>query len=332
MEKQNDTLQQRFFSLVKERLPQHISLPDMLCELLDIKYDSAYRRIRGEKPLTLQELQRLSTHFNISIDALFNLETDAVVFHTNASSRKDGIENYFVSMTRELELIRHAHNKKITYCAKDIPVLHYFNFPELAWFKLFFWGKTTFKHSGTDKQKFSLQQLNHTIIDQGKKALSVYNLIPSAEIWSLETVNSTIRQIAFYEESGFFENASDAKIILEQLAELAEHIKNQSEAGQKFLYGAAPKNNYRNFELYVNDIILGYTTILIEADTYKKTFFLHDVLDYLTTTDHNFCENTSDILSNIIKKSSLISVVNEKERNKFFRQIQSKINSNTAKA
>ncbi|MGZ3951847.1 MAG: helix-turn-helix domain-containing protein, partial [Flavisolibacter sp.] len=51
-------LQQQLFNYIKDSQP-HISLADELCDLLEISYDSAYRRIRGEKPLTLLELKAL---------------------------------------------------------------------------------------------------------------------------------------------------------------------------------------------------------------------------------------------------------------------------------
>jgi len=50
-------LQQIFFNHLKSALPAHVSIADELCDLLGISADSAYRRLRGEKPLTLYELK-----------------------------------------------------------------------------------------------------------------------------------------------------------------------------------------------------------------------------------------------------------------------------------
>ncbi len=46
-------LQQQLFQHLKENLPAHLSLVDELCSLLNLSADSVYRRIRGEKPITL---------------------------------------------------------------------------------------------------------------------------------------------------------------------------------------------------------------------------------------------------------------------------------------
>ncbi|HEX8678117.1 MAG TPA: hypothetical protein VF700_12910, partial [Segetibacter sp.] len=66
-------LQISFFKKVKEKLPPHISLPDVISDYLNISNDSAYRRIRGEKPLTLDEIEILVRKTNISLDQFFKV-------------------------------------------------------------------------------------------------------------------------------------------------------------------------------------------------------------------------------------------------------------------
>ncbi len=44
-------LQKELFISIKNALPFHISLVDTIADLLNISYDSVYRRIRGETHL-----------------------------------------------------------------------------------------------------------------------------------------------------------------------------------------------------------------------------------------------------------------------------------------
>ena len=74
-------LQQAFFNTVKSTIPSHISMVDSIAEILNISYDSVYRRIRGEKPLSMSEIKKLCDHFHISLDQVLQLESDNVVFH-----------------------------------------------------------------------------------------------------------------------------------------------------------------------------------------------------------------------------------------------------------
>ena len=59
------SVQQIFFQHVKDHLPAHLSLVDEIAELLNISIDSAYRRIRGEKAISFEELRTLCSHFRI---------------------------------------------------------------------------------------------------------------------------------------------------------------------------------------------------------------------------------------------------------------------------
>src|SRR6516162_8131411 len=74
------SVQQLFFQHIRETLPAHLSLAEEIAGILDISVDSAYRRIRGEKPISFEEIQRISAHFRISLDQFLELETDSFIF------------------------------------------------------------------------------------------------------------------------------------------------------------------------------------------------------------------------------------------------------------
>src|ERR1051325_11102091 len=76
-------LQQVFFHHIKSKMPAHLSLAEEVAEHLNISNDSAYRRIRGEKPLSFEEVQLLCKHFRISLDHLLNIDSSSTVFFGN---------------------------------------------------------------------------------------------------------------------------------------------------------------------------------------------------------------------------------------------------------
>src|SRR5262245_53991186 len=79
----NNNAQQLFFGHIKSKLSQHLSLVDEVAELLNISNDSAYRRIRGEKPLGLDEIQVLCNKYKVSLDQLLQIQTNTVIFSGN---------------------------------------------------------------------------------------------------------------------------------------------------------------------------------------------------------------------------------------------------------
>src|SRR5204863_10152378 len=81
---ENNQIQVMFFQFVKSKLPSHLSLVDELADLLEISIDSAYRRIRGEKIISLDEISKIASHFKLSVDQLLNLKaSDAKMFTGN---------------------------------------------------------------------------------------------------------------------------------------------------------------------------------------------------------------------------------------------------------
>src|ERR1700676_3558301 len=72
--------QQLFFNHIKSMLPAHLSFVDEVAELLDISNDSAYRRIRGEKPIGLDEIQVLCNKYHVSLDQLLQIQANSVIF------------------------------------------------------------------------------------------------------------------------------------------------------------------------------------------------------------------------------------------------------------
>src|SRR5215212_4479105 len=58
-----------FVQKLKELAPANASLADEIAELLDVSSDSAYRRLRGETAITLDEAVILANHFKIPFSA-----------------------------------------------------------------------------------------------------------------------------------------------------------------------------------------------------------------------------------------------------------------------
>lgn len=48
-------LQQQIFQQIKTKLPPEAPLVETIAEVLEVSTDSAYRRIRGEKTMSLEE-------------------------------------------------------------------------------------------------------------------------------------------------------------------------------------------------------------------------------------------------------------------------------------
>ena len=52
-------LQQELFQVIKKNIPANVSATDEIARVLDVSVDSVYRRMRGEKTISLDELHKL---------------------------------------------------------------------------------------------------------------------------------------------------------------------------------------------------------------------------------------------------------------------------------
>lgn len=315
-------IQHRLFQEIKTKVQNHISLPETLSEVLNISLDSAYRRIRGEKLLDLSEINQLCHHFKLSLDPIFQIHGDGIVFYGRAVTEPGfSFELWLKSILAQVERVAQAPGGEMFYMAKDIPLFHHFQFPELAAFKYLFWRKTISREASLEKVKFSISNIDPALNALGKKITLAYYRTPCTEIWNIENINSTLRQIRFYEDTGVFENKSDALQLYQVVKKELQHIEQMCEHSVKFLYGENPSTGLSPIRLFVNEVILGDNIILGQMGETDIVYLNHGVLNYLVTQDPGFCNLTRSNFSNIEKRSALISGVNEKERVRFFGQM-----------
>jgi len=86
-----------------------------------------------------------------------------------------------------------------------------------------------------------------------------------------------------------------------------------------------------NYKLYNSDVTIGNNCILVNMGEVKATYLSHHTFNAMITTNNSFCNETDSWLKNLIKKSTLISGVSEKQRYQFFKKISQNIEKLRAK-
>lgn len=315
----SESVQSSFLEQVKKNLPANVSLADEIAEILNISRDSAYRRIRGETVLSLDEAKMLCTKFGVSLDLLLGIESGIIPFrHLIVNNKPETFEHWLKSMLENLERIeKYSGSKEIIFTAKDVPVFHYFRYPELCAFKMFFWMKSVLNHPELQTKKFSSSLIRNEFLTLARKISKVYSAVPSVEVWSDETTNVTLKQLEFYHESGFLADPSDIAPVFEQYIQMIGDVKEYAARGYK--QADIP------FTLYKNEILIADNTILYRMGDKKTVYISHNITELLLTTHEPFSAQTETFIDNLKSRSILISTTGEKERNKFFNRIEEKI-------
>jgi hypothetical protein len=319
-------MQVQFFQYLKTKLPEGVSMAEEVAAALDISTDSAYRRIRGEKPVTFEELHTLCTRYRLSLDTLLNLQSDTIPFQGKyvdpVSFRFD---EYLTAVGQQVKYMASFKEREMYYLCKDIPLFHHYHYKELAAFKYFFWHKTLLQTPEFSSRKIQLSQYPDEIFEIGRKALDTYNQIDSIEIWNIESLTSTLRQVEYYQDSKIFQNKEDLLLVYNALEKLFIHLEAQAEMGYKFDNRDPDRKPLSSYHLYFNEVVSGDNSILAVLDTSKICFLTHSAINFMVTRDVAFCDNMYSYYHNLMRKSTLISSVSERERSQFFKRLRKRI-------
>jgi hypothetical protein len=319
--------QEFLFQRIKELLPPHVSLVDAVAETLHVSSDSAYRRIRGETLMVLDEVKELCQYYKISLDQLLDVKSGSILFqNVRINIHTYNYETYLGDLLKQVQHVNSFIQKEIIYLTKDVPIFHNFYFKPLIAFRYFFWMKSILQKPEFADKEFELNCVPLEVEEMSRELVRAYGKIPSTEIWNTECINSVISQVEFYKDSGYFSSAKDIKTIYESLEETFLHLKNQVEYGCKFMPDENPATKKSNFKFFYNRVVLGDNTIMAVTDRVKTVFLNYDVLNYMITRDESFCGPCYNDLQNLMKKSTLISQTSEKQRNIFFGIMLAKIN------
>lgn len=315
--------QEKFNEVILKNIPSSISLAQEISDLLGISLDSAYRRLRNQTEYSISEAMKISFHFDIPLEAL-NVELGSVAtFKINHMNEDlESYKKYLESMWNNLERLSKFENAKIIFAAEDIPVFYHFSQPNLMRFKIIYWLKSLLNIKEFQYKSFENIILDEDITSLAKKIFNKFETINSTEIWTSETISSTLKQIKFYWDAGFFDDIQSALLVLEELELVILGIKKDSETGYKFSNGNMTSTKQ---EFYLSDVMIGNNSILAQAEEFSTSFISYSTFNYMQTTNVHFNEQNQQWLNTILSKSTLLSGVAEKYRNQFFISILKQI-------
>ena len=315
-----DNIQAEFIELLKKNTPSQTHLATELSDLLGLSIDSVYRRFRGQTAISLSETIRICNHFSIPLDSLSENSSSSVNFQINRLSNDPStFKSYLDGLFQGIQNANKFEDRKMTYAAEDLPVFYHFFLPNLAKFKAVYWTKSIMNISEVQLQKVeeiqSPEEWKEIVADIGREFLK----LPSIEIWNEDTLKSTLQQIRFYWEAGFFNEKQTALDVIQDVKLLIQCVQRQAELGKK-LNPAKMQATSTDYKLYISDLMIGNNTVSLQTNENKSTYIGYNTFNYMITKNTFFNENVDKWLNNFISKSTLVSQVAEKQRNQFFKK------------
>lgn len=321
MKNSNTEYSIQFIQRLKKILPQNISFVDELADALNISIDSAYRRIRGEKALTIDEVLNLCNKYKVSLDVLSSKAYGKVTFVYKSIGNEPGdLDEYLQSVIEDFNKLKESEYIHLYFAAEDIPLFHHLEYEFLTPFKFFYWKKAVLNDPALEGVKFNNNSITTKTKSLAQKIAEYYTNISSTEVWNEDTINSTLSQIKYFWEAGLFDSKDDAIMVCNDLLLLINQVKSQAELGLKYSREQdKPNSKNQTIDLYASEVQIGNNSLFIQADKVKSSFLSFNNFNSLFTYNLEYCVENERWINNLIKKSILISSVSEKQRYKFFK-------------
>ncbi len=297
-----------------------------LAQLLNINIDSAYRRIRGTTSLSLEEIRLICHKFKVSFDAIINYGEKLVPFQFNAMFReKFEILEYLQGIAQYMQEMGEEEGSQIILSAMDIPYFRLFGFKNLSRFKLFFWQKSVLNLDEYRYRKFNVEEVMEDFEEITYEIHRHYHNINSVEIWSTETMESTIKQVQYYYDSGLFESKKSALAICEDLHLLLDKLEHEAQLGTKTLIQDGIVYESK-LSMYQSDLFLSNNCIQAIRQEKIYTYISFNSFNTMMTYHPEFSVECQKWIGQIRSKAVLLSEVSEKLRYQYLLTMKNKLN------
>jgi hypothetical protein len=313
-------LQEQLFEQIRANLPEHYLLVDLVAEILSVSTDAAYRRIRGSKTLDIDEIVLLCSHFNLSFDRLFHIDTNQLQcsYSPLELTDKQVYLKYVQKQCKNVSQLKSLPGSEIIFSATDIPFYHLLQFRELIFFKLYAWRQSAYCTQDSFAT-FLDSIVSDDLLECYRQTTESYRQVPSLEIWTQNTVAHTLKLIEYFYDTGHFTGRETPLLLCEQFMELINTIDGWTEQGIK------NSKTHTAFRLYLTDFFLESSLILLKHDLAMQCTLKLFTINSLNITDQAFCRETHQWLESLIRRSLLISGASEKDRYVFFNGQRQKI-------
>jgi hypothetical protein len=315
-----EDIQVTLFQDAKNICHDKSSFVEDISDILCISTDAAYRRIRGEKRISIDEFIMMCSTYNISPNRYFsnNSKDISFVFSRMTTDIFHEYSKYMDGLLTNFELLSTTKNAEIITLANDIPLFHLLNFPQLGIFKVYSWAIGSGKFEGGFEE--FIEKLNDTfdVADVYRQIFSKYNQIPSTEIWTKQTIDPIIRLIDYYYQSGNIKSSDAALTLCYELLELIKNLQIQC--------NTSTKNTNTEFQFYLSDMEIDNTFIILKNEEMISCIVKLYTIKSMSTREKVFCDETLSWIQNTIRNSTLISGTSQKESFRFFNSMIQRVN------
>ena len=317
--------QEFFVAQLREMCPAHLNLAEELAGLLNLSLDSIYRRLRGETDISLEETLTICAHFELPLASVLEQQPNMVAFRTNSlGGDSESFTQYLKVIVADVMGMRSDPEFEIIYAAEDLPVYYNFFFYELARFKMVYWNKSILGAKDMVGRCVEEVEVPNHWVEQVPIARAAFLGVKTHEIWNEDTLKSTLKQIRYYWEAGYFRTSELPLRLCQDMFELVEMLSHQTQAARKF-NPLTKEFTDVPFRLYISDLMIGTNTVVLRSRYSMASYLGYHTFNFMRTKSADFNRFTKEWLDNMRQKGALISEAGEKQRLQFFNSLNHQV-------
>jgi hypothetical protein len=326
-------LQKSFFKKLKVFHPK-VKVQD-IAKILKLSISGAYSKMNGSNAITYDEAITLCLAFDVSIDAMmFQAPDNTAPYSFYSNSLKFTHQSYYEfinNASNHLKQIKHIPQLHITYISQELPITLLLQFPHLMSYKLCMWDMLNWEISTTfTEENLIFHAINEDIRMACNEFYHNYTLIPTTEMWHVNMLTSTYRQLHHSVNTGKIKNVIILRRIIDDLKNLIFYMEDMVRKGKKYLIDNPTIFN-KKIEILVNDISTQNEMVLAKGYDFNIVYNAFDTPNYLRSSDIRVITYMDQIVEKVRKHGvKVMEPINAEYMQEFFNKLNYELETNTS--
>jgi len=305
-------LNKRLVDSVLKHIPYNKKPVVYLVNTLNISRESAYRRIRGDIPFTVEELITLATKLEFSIDDIYDQEKQNHAFFDFSRIEKNPA-NFFIIMLKKynelLEKLNYAKKLEVMMAFNTFPPPFYTSSLNLFKFTYYKW----FYQDNEVNRNMSFSEIaipDEVIVLQRKIKGNLMKGSGVILILDTDIFLNIIKEIQYFYQRKLLTN-EEMLLLKEETLHLIEQYEDIVQTG---MYGNA------KVQLYLSSLFVNSNTVYYKYDDKIDPLFWIFTVNPVVIQNAEFASMQLRWLNSLKRQSALISQSNEILQAEFFFQ------------
>ncbi len=299
--------------LIKPKIHPDDKLVDVLMETLSLRKEAAYRRLRGEVPYTFDDIMKISSKYNISLDAIVgNRMPKTALITTSIFDIANPIGSYKEYLHAQIAIYKEVNKRKdgkALLAFNLIPYVLYSGYKVLNKFRLYRWIHQMDIYGGLPP--FKEMEFPKELWDIHMEAIEEFSYIKDVSyIFDKGLFLNQVKDILLFVQLNLIDKESlyQMKSELLQILSDIEHMSNGS-------YNGELKRT-----VYLSNVSFESSYLYFEAEDYLISGLRLLGISLINTRDPWVCHQFKKWIDSLKRYSTLISVSGEIDRLSFLNQ------------